>query len=873
MRKAALLLVVLSLSAVVTCGEEVKFASKPTAKKNGGEVEISFSVTGPTDVSVAILDAEGKVVRHLAAGAIGAPSTGSGQGKAPAPLKPGLSQTLLWDGKDDLGRAATGGPFKARVRLGMRPAFDGFIGYDPASYNPLRSKGMGYGLPFVRAVATGPKGEVFVFHTFAGGSESWSITLGCAVFDREGKYLRTIVPYPANTPEEKLKGLRRVELEAGTRVPYLYHTDRYLPQAGRGRSLLPIAAESAEGGNATQVHRAVATRDGRVAFVSSPFEAPDTRAVCVVNADGTVPPDGPIKATFEKRVTSATLALSPDEKTLYASAVSRSGRGGGPVDVVYKFGWEEKAPKPFVSTGLKNPRGVAVDVEDNLYVADRGNDRVAVFRADGSPLGELKVEKPERVEVHPKTGAVYVLAGERVNQLLKFASWKTSRPEAKAEVPSFRHKLYTAGLALDASADPPVLWVYPRGPAYARFTLLRIEDKGNAFGEGADLARLPANSPVFTGGDVMTVSCSPDARVLNVGSRFYDVARGEFLNLDASCGSILRAKGAAGSFGLDGNFYVHQGMGTYRLGPDLKMKPFPKPARDSEKYSDAVWKRGVGGLDKYGAISGIGGSARLRARGVTADPAGNVYVLSEIGWVRDYPTALSKYGPDGAKLKERLIDADFRCVESVRLDYAGDIYVAVAIRPGQQLLPPGLEGKVPADPKGPDALRGRHYYPGLYGSIIKFGPAGGIIKKGCGGTACNYGYDGVTEVKGAEWIHLGITGTLGFEPKCKPNMHCACQSSRFDVDGFGRVFYPDAGRFRVWVMDTAANQIAHFGSYGNVDSGGPKSRIPGPDIPLAWPQAVAVDDAGGAVYVGDRLNRRVVRVKLNYAAEETCPVR
>jgi hypothetical protein len=26
------------------------------------------------------------------------------------------------------------------------------------------------------------------------------------------------------------------------------------------------------------------------------------------------------------------------------------------------------------------------------------------------------------------------------------------------------------------------------------------------------------------------------------------------------------------------------------------------------------------------------------------------------------------------------------------------------------------------------------------------------------------------------------------------------------------------------------------------------------------------------VYVGDRLNRRVVRVKLNYAAEEVCPV-
>jgi hypothetical protein len=95
-----------------------------------------------------------------------------------------------------------------------------------------------------------------------------------------------------------------------------------------------------------------------------------------------------------------------------------------------------------------------------------------------------------------------------------------------------------------------------------------------------------------------------------------------------------------------------------------------------------------------------------------------------------------------------------------------------------------------------------------------------------------------------------------------------CESPRFDVDGFGRSFFPDACQFRVGVIDTAGNEICWFGSYGNQDSAGPNSDIPTPDIPLYWPQAVAVGD--DALYIGDRLNRRIVRVKLTYKAEATC---
>jgi len=52
-------------------GGEVSFTVKPTAAKDGDKVKVSFTVSAPTDVEVAVLGADGKVVRSLAAGVLG----------------------------------------------------------------------------------------------------------------------------------------------------------------------------------------------------------------------------------------------------------------------------------------------------------------------------------------------------------------------------------------------------------------------------------------------------------------------------------------------------------------------------------------------------------------------------------------------------------------------------------------------------------------------------------------------------------------------------------------------------------------------------------------------------------------------------------
>ena len=85
---------------------------------------VSFSVAGPTDAAVDVLDAGGKVVRHLGAAALG------GKNDPPPPFKPGLTQSIEWDLRDDAGKPATGGPFRARVRLGLSATFDRFIGWE-----------------------------------------------------------------------------------------------------------------------------------------------------------------------------------------------------------------------------------------------------------------------------------------------------------------------------------------------------------------------------------------------------------------------------------------------------------------------------------------------------------------------------------------------------------------------------------------------------------------------------------------------------------------------------------------------------------------------------------------------------------------------
>jgi hypothetical protein len=826
-----------------------EFAVPPSATKTDRGARIDFAVKAPIDVEVSILDVDGKVVRHLAAGLLGP--------NAPSPLqKDALAQSLLWDGRDDAGRMVEGS-WRVRARLGMQPRLDGFIGDNPQTVES------------VRGLTTDRQGRVYVLHVIPSihGGDGTTV---CHVFDRDGRYVRAIMPYPADLADEKLAGLRRLDLGDGRRAPFIFQ--------GETRSLYPGVGEIPR-------QRPVVARDGRLAFVGieeyGRYAQPGTNRVTIVHTDGGVPREGLFGPKLGEKIASgASLALSPDEKWLYATGLY-DGYAGTFWEqakwhhVVYRAGWDDAEAEPFLGTlhtpgknpkHLNDPRSVAVDPQGRLYVADRGNDRIAVFDAEGKYLYEIAVEQPSWVEVHPASGALYVLAGGPLNQLIKFSGGEKARELARIELPNEinggRRHLWPV-MTLEASADPPV--VFAGAPAhYCRFSLLRIEDRGDRFGEPVELAALGDGGPSV--GTVTDVSLDRRAGRLYVRSLgptrhgLFDASTGKLLDLAPP---TMSGSGPIACFGADGNFYVYEGYPDAfirRYGPDMQPLPF---AEDRDR------------------IEGLG-SPRVHGRGMCIDAEGTIYVLCQEpkerlreGDARD-ANVLRVYGADGRLRHERLVDSSIRQINSVRVDSAGNIYLAAGLRAGEAPLPENL----PAEQFGSlgtwryavPALQ-MNWYPLMYGSIVRFPPQGGRLLHEdmlpeAAGLEAVYAYDNRLRVVGASWVRGGVSNLPSWRTAGSPDV-CLCVSTRFDVDPFGRVFFPDAARFRVGVLDAAGNVVGHFGEYGNRDSAGPGSLVPKPEIAFAWPQVVAAD--AERVFVADQINRRIVRLRLAWKAEALSP--
>jgi len=279
---------------------------------------------------------------------------------------------------------------------------------------------------------------------------------------------------------------------------------------------------------------------------------------------------------------------------------------------------------------------------------------------------------------------------------------------------------------------------------------------------------------------------------------------------------------------------------------------------------------------------------------------GKVFVLHSPGSGGRPPKALHMYSPTGKKLTTDPIiwKVSDGCV-GPKFDAAGNIYVAEIVNTGERPYPEEFEkifGKVKMSKDRPRGVKDE--IANMYGSIVKFSPKGGMFHLGgpdpfkgkpkLNGlktidAAAYYSYmQRPTKITGARWLafgysHVEIRG-------------CICETTRFDVDEFGRVFYPDLCLYQVRVVDTNGNPVLKFGGYGNAESMGPdspvidketgqlrppkkgeKSPFAEPEIAFAWLVGVIATDK--YVYTGDSINRRMLRLKYVYAADETCAVK
>jgi DNA-binding beta-propeller fold protein YncE len=600
------------------------------------------------------------------------------------------------------------------------------------------------------------------------------------------------------------------------------------------------------------------------------------------------------------------LAVSPDGKWIYYAPSTFSSS-----HCVFRLAWDEdkgsgmeagwfgEENRPgYDETHLNDPHGLAVDPQGRVYICDRGNDRVAIVAPDGRMVGSFALENPEQIAVHPGSGDIYVFCrqappGSRPKDIgpismSEYRAWRAREAERRSRRPApepprlVKFSAWGKGeprevaalaisvdlLALDPESSPPRLWVSMRN------RLTPIDDTGKSFkvgqpvGSGAGLAH-----PAYVAGDpernrVLLYQYSSNFKVFAL-----ELTTGEKSTLLEGLSDFAIAP--------DGSLY---GTGPYnthelrRFSADGKPLAFPGSDTNAVK-TGRLW---VGGVN-------------LGARGIAVSPRGDVYVVRAAN-ERAVQSRVDVYGADGRLKRAAVVDGLGIGDCGIGVDAADNIYLGVNVKPRDRLYPDEFRGKVPeanwlcwaqwAWGYRPApwyySMRNEYLYHG--GAVMKFGPEGGAFygrgstqygqrrnaadvarvenaPEGATDYMSGYLYHAVKAV-GARWRYPGMS-IVPTSERLWGDPSCVCMGSRLDVDGWGRVFVPDCFRFSVRALDTGGNEIGHIGRYGNADD-------TGTDIHFAWPAFVSVAD--GKLYVSDSVNRRVVVVGFEHAAEASCPV-
>ena len=482
--------------------EEVfEFAEPPRAARSGDQVTVSFAVTGFCDAAVAVANAQGRIIRHLACGVLGA--------NAPEPFRKGSrEQSLVWDGKDDQGNYVDDKDgCTVRVSLGLKPAFEKNLFWEPKRRH-------GREAPLFQAAPEG----VYVYD---GGNGIDFVKL----YGHDGSYLRTLYPFPADKIEG-VKGIPRASYpQDGLTLPVkstflqqtlltcgnLYGYDYPKKYA--------ISAEQADGnchygmyGNAASV---VAVSGGRIALGKTylfRFATDGTSGGMAAEGPSlALPAKGLGWETHGKMVAVAprSAALSPDGKTLYLTGYNFCHYGHATRDIVTSGKWQtfncvlkmaldgDEPAKLFAGSleadkfgtdnqSFKVPASVAVDKQGRVYVADYMNDRVQVFSPEGAHLKTIAAPRPSVVSIDGKTQDIYVFSSvvhniflvasqEKIaHQLTVFGPFDNPRKKSSCPLPQdywtgSTSYLYSGfgfplSAAVDGYTDPPTIWLANEWP-------------------------------------------------------------------------------------------------------------------------------------------------------------------------------------------------------------------------------------------------------------------------------------------------------------------------------------------------------------------------------------------------------------------------
>ncbi len=875
-RQLVTLLTVL-LAAATTLASETsaapsKFTKPPTAGRTAeGKVKIAFALDRETDVEVSILDADGKVVRHLVAGVLGA------KAPPPAPLKVGLSQELEWDGEDDYGGAARGGPFKIRVRAGMGVKLEKIAGGDPYAFY---SKESGEGDHFqwgLTGLEAKPDGNVYVM-----GNTHFYGAQVIRQYDAAGNYVKTVFPPPAGKSVEEVKGWGVNVREDGTFT---------LKNGEQWKSCFMGTAQIGGG-------------YGKILATLAPSPAPDklvlqmppswfaTVGTIYVEAgtDGTLkdykpsPFFGGAALPPENRLRGPCYAaLSPDRKHLYVSGIHSFQRkqGWGRIESVDTTGYwrdgqvwrldlatremsvffaldektlpngmDARLTSPICDQNYINPaaalHGVAVDPAGRVFVCDRLNKRVVVLDAEGKQLAELPVEYPDAVGVNPKSKTVYVTtryggydAKGRL-ELLKFNDWSKDRtPSAKLLVQDhIGRKPQGSKVAVIEHDGQVLVWV-----AYTTLPVRIFRDTGNGFEMTKDFYESGQKQRCLDLCHMQVDWMTEDVYFADGSARCFRIVNWEdpVFELCLDGDRIGKAKGGAQDSSEDGHLLAAG------LALDVRnrylyahiTRPYDGRVRRYELTRNGALKPApVGTSDNLvtTTYSGRWGFSGLKTRGMAVAPDGGLGVL---GSPDSYTGCIDYWRPDKNKTPWQRTPFDASGEKGpirggIRFDPRGNLYVGWNDKQAMDLPASYRQER--------DAIA----------RIYKYAPTGSL-KSGC--------LYPTPPAKPAKVYDVRLSPLPAFY-----------QSPRFGVDGYGRIYYPSGIESRVGIIDNEGNSILTLGTWGNRDSMGglEGDLVPTKDVPLSCPNSVDATDE--YIYVADMTNIRLLRLRKTFAAAETAKI-
>ena len=861
-----------------------EFVKKPTAVRKDDAVTIAFETKGLCDVTVAIEDRSGRILRHLACGVLGP--------DAPAPFaKNTRSQRIIWDGKDDNGRyvaenATDYAGIRVRVSLGLRARFERHFLWSPHR----RITYTEWWTPNLPApLAAAPEG-VYI----CDGNLFDHVRL----FGHDGRYKRTIYPFPA----EKLDKLTGVSRQI------FPQTGKTLPIKGGGyESTMLTSGTTANGGYLTQLQgrgaTAMAVRKQRIALAMLKLNRLSTDG-----STGGLSIEGPattpaINTTWCKgKTVPRSAALSSDGNTLYLAGFFISGgvganhrvrwvQGVGCLDVK-----DGKTLKPFAGTLTgKNTKGgkktgqfhapvsVAVDPQGRVYVADHYNSRVQVFDPEGKHLKSISVPFPVDISIDQQNGGIYVFSWSLGSAEHGFSKTKPcmvrlgpfSKPEVLAEYPLPVRRGHGRsgsqhGLTYRAVLDPwapeqtgPAVWMFdePGCPPNAyrldrkKKKLVKITDF-DAMTSGAIAGR---SRERLSGTEFRTrnwnnrMAADPvtgEVFVLRKGPRMWDNP----LVFDPETGHVRVQKLP---FPVDDMAFDMEGYAYLRaLGSsDIVRYKITRKGGWREVPFDYGEERKIDQKTIISALPVPGGNLHQQG-GIWVAPNGHIAVayLAPKGWRpnmfpgRGGNTIVSIWDRHG-KIVNRDAVQGIGYVDGIFLDTGGDLYMAsdgrragyfsaktgtlVKVRPGARIQ--SVRGKLPLPlDRKPD--RPQETDTGWW--------------------------------QGVQWFYGGI-GFTG-----KPSPGCHCPHYRPTQDYFARTFVPETQLYSIAVLDSGGNLLMRIGQYGNVDNGQPlvKDRkvkgwsprsMGGDEVGLFAPAYLATH-TDRRLYIADPGNMRVLSVKLDY---------